>query len=128
MSLECLLNFVDGGDCVVDDCAKHDELQKAELIINKISPFLLSIGRFYLFLFLFFFSFLRLHPQHLEVPRLGAEFELQLPAYTTATATWDPSHVCNLHHSSQQRWILNPMNEARDQTCVIMDTIQVCYH
>ena len=27
----------------------------------------------------------------MEVPRLGVESELQLPAYTTATATLDPS-------------------------------------
>ena len=32
----------------------------------------------------------------MEVPRLGTELELQLPAYTTATATPDPSHVCDL--------------------------------
>ena len=30
--------------------------------------------------------FLELHPQHMEVPRLGVKSELQLPAYTTATA------------------------------------------
>ena len=35
------------------------------------------------------------------------ELELQLLAYTTATATPDPSWVCNLHHSSRQCWILN---------------------
>ena len=29
-------------------------------------------------------------PRHTEVPRLGVESELQLPAYTTATATPDP--------------------------------------
>ena len=29
-------------------------------------------------------------------------------AYTTATATWDPSRVYDLHHSSQQNQILNP--------------------
>ena len=41
----------------------------------------------------------------MEVPRLGVELGLQLPAYTTATATamWDLSCVCNPHHSSQQR-------------------------
>ena len=33
---------------------------------------------------------------HMEVPRLRAESELQLLAYTTATATWDLSHVCDL--------------------------------
>ena len=26
------------------------------------------------------------HPQHMEIPRLGVESELQLPAYTTNTA------------------------------------------
>ena len=39
----------------------------------------------------------------MEVPRLGVELEIQLPAYTTATATPDPSGVCELHQSS---WIL----------------------
>ena len=34
--------------------------------------------------------------------------------YTTATATPDPSHVCDLYHSSWQSQILNPMSEARD--------------
>ena len=63
----------------------------------------------------------------MEVLRLGVELELQLQAYTTATATWDPSHVCDLHHSSRQHWILNPLSEARDQTCILMDTSQVCY-
>ena len=42
------------------------------------------------------------------------------PAYTTATATPDPSCVCNLHHSSQQRQILNPLSEGRDQTLNFM--------
>ena len=55
----------------------------------------------------------------MEVPRLEIESELQLLAYGTATATWDPSHVCSLH---QQCWILNPLSEARDQTCNLMDT------
>ena len=39
----------------------------------------------------FFWSFvyLGLHLRHMEVPRLGVELELRLPAYTTATATPD---------------------------------------
>ena len=37
--------------------------------------------------FPFFVSFLGLHLWHMEVPRLGVTLELQLPAYTTATAT-----------------------------------------
>ena len=43
-------------------------------------------------------------------------------AYTTATAKQDPSHVCDLHHSSRQPWILNSLSEARDQTHVLMNT------
>ena len=58
----------------------------------------------------FFFFFLGLHLQNTEVPRRGVESELQPPAYTTATATPDPSHVCDLHLSSWQRWILNPQS------------------
>uniref|UniRef100_A0A8D0QRP6 Origin recognition complex subunit 2 n=1 Tax=Sus scrofa TaxID=9823 RepID=A0A8D0QRP6_PIG len=77
------------------------------------------------FLNFFFFTFLGLHSWHMEVPRLGVESELQLPAYTTATGMPDPSGVCDLHHSSQQRQILNPLSEARDQTCILMDTGQV---
>ena len=38
----------------------------------------------------------------MEVPRLGVKSELQLPAYTTAPEMPDPSHICDLHHSSRQ--------------------------
>ena len=74
-----------------------------------------------------FFSFVLLgpHPQHMKVPRLGVKLELQ--AYATATATPDPSRVCDLHSSSWQHWILNPLREARDPTRVLMGTRWVCY-
>ena len=64
----------------------------------------------------------------MEVPRLGVESELSLLAYTTATATWDPSHVCDLHHSSRQQRILNPLRKTRDQTCIFTDNSWVHYH
>ena len=64
--------------------------------------------------------------RYMEVPRLGVESELQLPAYATAIAMPDPSHVCDLHYSSWQCQILNPVREARDRTCILMDTSQVC--
>ena len=50
----------------------------------------------------------------MEVPRLEVESELWLLAYTTATATRDPSCICDLHHSLRQYWILNLLSEARD--------------
>ena len=43
--------------------------------------------------------FLRPYLRHMEVPGLGVESELQVMAYTTATATQDPSHICDLRHS-----------------------------
>ena len=59
--------------------------------------------------------------------RLGIELELelQLPTCTTATTIWDPSCIYNLQHSSWQHQLLNPLNGARDQTCVLMGTNQV---
>ena len=77
-----------------------------------------------LFLLLFLWPYL----QHVEVPRLGVEWELQLLAYTTATATQDPSHICQLHHSSWKHRILNPLSKARDRAYILMDTSWVCYH
>ena len=47
-----------------------------------------------LFVFLPLFFFLGPHPRHMKVPGPGIESELQLPAYTTATATLDPRCMC----------------------------------
>ena len=57
----------------------------------------------------------------MNVPGLGVELELQLPAY--ATATPDPSLICDLHCSLWQHWILNPLSEAKDRACILADTI-----
>ena len=62
------------------------------------------------------------HPQCMEIPKLDVESELQLPASTTATQ--DPSCIFDLHCSLWQHWILNLLSEARDQTCILMDTSQ----
>ena len=65
----------------------------------------------------------------MEVPRLGVESELQLPAYTTATAMQDPSCIFDLYHSSQQHQILNPTEWGQDQNCNLMDTswVRFCW-
>ena len=72
----------------------------------------------------FFFSFVILGP-HMEVPRLGVESELLPPAYARATATPDLGSICNLHHSSWQSRIFNPLSEARDPTCNLMVPSQI---
>ena len=70
-----------------------------------------------------FFFLLGLHQWHIEVARLGVELDLQLPVYATATATArDPSLICDLHQSSQQRLILNRLKQGRDRTCILMHT------
>lgn len=63
----------------------------------------------------------------MEVPRLGVQLELQLPAYATAM-TLDPSCICNLHCRSLQNRILNPLSWAREGTYILMDTSWVHYH
>ena len=42
-----------------------------------------------------------------------------------ATATQDPSRVCDLHHSSWQPWIPNPLSKARDQIRTLMVPSQI---
>ena len=72
--------------------------------------------------FFFLISFFsQPHLRHMEVPKLGIELELQLPAYTTATAILDLSYICDLGCSQ----ILNPLSEARDWTHILMDTSRV---
>ena len=56
------------------------------------------------------------------------KLELSLPAYTTATAARDPSRTCDLHHSSRQCWVLNPLSEARDRTCNLMVSSWIHFH
>ena len=58
----------------------------------------------------------------MAVPRLGVESELQLSAYATATAMPNLSCIFELHGSSTQFQILNPLSEARDWTHILMDT------
>ena len=60
-----------------------------------------------------------------KVPWLGVKLALQLLGYATATAVQDLSCICDLHHSSLQCWILNPLSGARDRSHILMDTSQV---
>ena len=85
----------------------------------------------YLFIYLLIYLFLLFfgpHLRHMEVPRLGVQFKLQLLAYTIATAIRDPSCTCNLHHSSRQGQITDPLSKAKDWTRVVTDTSRVRFH
>ena len=80
------------------------------------------------FIIIIIICFLGLHLQHMEIPGLGVESELQLPAYTTDTATPDGSLLCDLPCSSWQGRMLDPPSTARDRTCILKDTSLVHYH
>ena len=68
------------------------------------------------------FGLFRAAPVAYGGPRLGIELD-----YATATATQDLSCVCDLHHSSRQCRILNPLGKVRDRTFVLLDTSRVRY-
>ena len=59
----------------------------------------------------------------MEVPRLRVQSELQLLAFAEATATLDPSRMCDLCCSLWQHQSLNPLSEARDGTCILTETM-----
>ena len=68
---------------------------------------------FILFVLFCLVLFLGPHPRHMEVPRLGGESELQLPACTTATATQGSEPHLRPLPQLGPHWILNPPSEAR---------------
>ena len=73
-------------------------------------------------LFFFFFFLFKAPPMAYG----GSQARGQIEAVATGLrhshiATSDPSQICNLHNSSRQCRILNPLREARDQTDVLMD-------
>ena len=71
---------------------------------------------FFFFLFFVFCLFRAIPAAYGGSQARGLIGATELPAYTTATATPEPSHVCNVHHSSQQCQIVNPLSEAMDRT------------
>ena len=81
-----------------------------------LPPFL-----FFLFFF-FFFRLFRAAPKAYGRSQARSSITVELIAYTRATAMPDPSLICDLHHSLWQRWILNPLREARDRTYILLDT------
>ena len=91
----------------------------------KLSSYsVMEYSLFYLFIYLFIAFF---RATGMEVSSLGIKPEVKLLAYTTAAATPHLSHVCNLHHSSGQDRIVNPLSQPRDQTWVLTHISPVHY-
>ena len=104
---------------------KYYKANISNLLTGVSISFLSNSHSFFFFFFFSFFAFLGLYPQRIEVPRPGVKLELQPSACARATAMQDLSCVCDLHHRSWQRRILNPPSEARDHTRVLMDPSRV---
>ena len=100
---------------------KSSQINQSKLPRTRTQDRIPALLRGPLSLSLFFFLLFRAAHAALEIPRLGVESELQLLAYTTATETLDMSYMCDLHHSSWQHRVLNPLKEARDQTYILKD-------
>ena len=75
---------------------------------------------FRVLLLLLLLLFFRATLWYMEVLRLGVKSKLQLPAYATAKATKDLSHICDLQHSSWQCRILTPLSEAKHQIHILL--------
>ena len=70
----------------------------------------------------FFFFLFRDTPTVYGDSQARGQIRASAAGLATATATQDLSHVCDLHYSSWQCQILNPLSKARDQTRILMDT------
>ena len=68
------------------------------------------------FVFVFVFPFFKTELTAYGGSQARGPIRATLLAYTTATATWDPSRVCNLHHGSWQCQILNPLRPGIEPT------------
>ena len=72
---------------------------------------------------IFFSFFLMATPTACRSSQATGQIGAAAAVYTTATTIPDPSRICDLCHSLQQHWILNPLSEARDQILILTDTM-----
>ena len=82
----------------------------------------MSLLYLFTYLFIYLVSF-RAAPEAYGGSQARGPIGAAAEAYTTATATWGPSHICDLCPSSQQHQIFNPLSEVRDRTQILMDTV-----
>ena len=61
----------------------------------------------------------------MEISSLGVNQSYSCPPSPQPQQLQDPSCIYELHHSSWQCRILNPLSEARDPTPILVDTSQI---
>ena len=78
--------------------------------------------------FFFFFVFFRATPMAYGISQARGQIRAAAAGLHQSHSGARSSRICNLHHSSRQHQILNPMSEARDRTHNLMVISQVRYH
>ena len=72
--------------------------------------------------------FLGLHLGMWKFLGQGSNWSCSCQPMPQAMATQDLSLICNLHHSSHQYQIPNPLSKAGDWTQILMDISWICFH
>ena len=80
-----------------------------------------SINSIFIFIFLLF----RAAPTAYGDYQVRGLIEAVAAGLRQTLATWDPSCVCDLHHSLQQCQISNPTERGRDRTLNLMDICRI---
>ena len=93
----------------------------------KVNKSFSSLGRSMSFVHLFVCFLFRVTPTAYESSQAKGWIRAAAASCRVLPATQDLSRVCDLHHRSQQRRILNPLSEARDWTYVPMDACEICF-
>ena len=78
--------------------------------------------------FIFAFLLFRAVPMAYGSSQARERIRATAASQATATVTWDLNHISDLHHSSQQHHIPNPLSKARDRTHIPMYTCGIHFH
>ena len=107
------------------------EVEHCLIYSSTLSPSLRSLHRRRSvtidFFFFFVFCLFRASPVAHGGSQARGLIRAVAASLPRATATPDLSCVCDLHHSSWQCWILNPLSKARDRTCNPMVPSRICF-
>ena len=95
------------------------------IIFSIVENNLVFIKYVFFFIFFAFFFFFRATPTAYGSSQAKGRIGAVAASLHHSTTMWDPSHICDLHHSSQQCRIPDPLSKARDQTGILMDASRV---
>ena len=97
-----------------------------KLLLVKEDNVLLCV--FYLFIYWFIlFCLFRAAPATYGDCQARGRIWVLAAGLRHSHSNWWSGHVCDLLHSSWRPWILNQLSEARDWTCILIDSFPVSH-